>query len=146
MDNSVDPNYYLIIAGIIAIAAEIIMGAATGFELLIVGLALIVSGGIGLAFQSVIVALGSFIVLIAAYLVMGRSMIKQSIGIATRKTNVDALIGKKALVTKPITPTQPGNISIDGEVWRATTDTDKTFAKDETITIASVSGVTVSVK
>ena len=38
------------------------------------------------------------------------------------KSNVDALIGKKALVTEAIDPMKPGMIKVDGELWRAESD------------------------
>src|SRR5438105_13539259 len=39
-------------------------------------------------------------------------------------SNVDALIGQKALVTQPIAPHAPGVVKVSGESWRAVSDQD----------------------
>ncbi len=141
---SADSNLFLIVLGVVAIIAEIILGAITGFELLIIGIILIISGGVGMLTGSLTIALITFVVLTVVYIFVGRNHIKNRfLAGKTNKTNVDALIGAKGLVVSPIEPQKAGQVKINDEVWRA--ESEKAHAKDETVTVTAVSGVTIYV-
>lgn len=60
-------------------------------------------------------------------------------------SNVDALIGKKALVTEAIDVNNPGVVKIQGESWRAVSEKES-FAKDLWVRIVKVEGASVIVK
>ncbi|MCB4792465.1 MAG: NfeD family protein [Elusimicrobia bacterium] len=60
------------------------------------------------------------------------------------KSNVDALIGKKAVVTEVIDPVKPGMIKVDGDLWRAESDT--RIEINTLVEIESVQGVHLQVK
>ncbi len=60
-------------------------------------------------------------------------------------SNVDALIGQKALVTEAIHPRAPGVVKIKGESWRAVSDRDD-FEKDQWVEIEKVEGASVIVR
>ena len=134
----------LIVLGIIAIIVEIILGAATGFELLILGIVFIIGGGVGMLTGSIQIAIGTIIVLIVGYIFFGRSRIKNALHITTEATNSEGIIGKQAKVVATIPAQEYGQVKIDGEVWRATSE--KTHKIEDIVTITSISGVTVSVK
>lgn len=138
-----DKNYILIIVGIGAIVLEILLGAVTGFDLLLVGIIFVISGGLGTLFNSFIIALISTIVLTLLYILVGRRFVKQKLSIATKETNVGRLFGKKAVVIKKIEPNHPGQVKFEGEVWRA--ESEKSVAIGQEVTIESVSGVTLKV-
>jgi len=59
-------------------------------------------------------------------------------------SNVDALIGKKALVTEAIHPKAPGVVKISGENWRAVSEQDS-FDKDQWVEIVKIEGASVIV-
>ena len=59
-------------------------------------------------------------------------------------SNVDALIGKKALVTESIGPQKAGVVKIHGEAWRAVSEQDQ-FEKDQWVEIARIEGASVIV-
>ena len=139
-----DKNYILIILGIGAIVLEILLGAVTGFDLLIIGIIFVISGGLGTLFNSFTIALISTIILILLYIVIGRRFVKQKLSIETKETNVDRLIGKKALVVRKIESGRPGQVKFEGEVWRA--ESNRPIAVNKNVTIESVSGVTLRVK
>jgi len=61
-----------------------------------------------------------------------------------KKSNVDALIGQKALVTQRIEPPSLGMIKIEGEFWRA--EADENIEKDTQAEIISVEGTRLKVK
>ena len=134
----------LIILGIIAIIVEIILGAATGFELLVIGIVFIIGGGVGMLTGSIQVAIGSIVVLILGYIFFGRRRIKNALHITTKKTNSESIIGQQAKVVAVIPAGEYGQVKIEGEVWRATSAKSHKIA--DTVTIESISGVTVSVK
>lgn len=137
------PGYYLIVAGIIAIIVELLLGVATGFDLFIIGILLIV-GGIITNFFNLMIGGGIAVVLMLAYVLFGRKIVKQSLSIETKKTNIDGIIGKTAMTVKHITPSHPGQVKIDGEVWRA--ESDGPIENGIKVTIISVTGVTLKVQ
>lgn len=122
---------------------EVLLGAAMGFELLIIGILMIIGGGVGLLTGSVAFGLITVIVLGLLYIFFGRSLVKNQFNIKTTATNVDAIMGKKAMVVKKITESQPGQVKVEGEIWRATAS--KTIEEQTEVTIESVSGVTLHV-
>lgn len=138
------PSYAFVLLGVLAIIIEVVIGAATGFELFIIGIAAIIAGGLGMWLGSTTVTLVTFVVLLVVYLFGLRTFIKTKLSINTTKTSTDLIIGEKAKVTKIISPSTPGQIIIDGETWRATST--KTQPVGKQVTIVSVSGVTVKVE
>jgi membrane protein implicated in regulation of membrane protease activity len=136
-------NLLFIILGFIMIGIEILLGAVTGFELLILGLILIVSGSLGYVANSFVLAIFTATVLLFVYVFFGRQKLRDYLVLGTKKTNVDSLIGKEAAVIEDISSTNAGKVKIDGEVWRASCG--ETVKKGSTVKIESVSGVTLSV-
>jgi len=134
----------LILLGILAIIIEIIVGAATGFELLILGIVFVIGGGLGMLTGSFNLAIGSVIILILGYIFFGRSRIKDALHITTTKTNADSIINKQAKVVTDIGAGEYGQVKIDGEIWRATSA--KSHKTGTTVIIESISGVTATVK
>lgn len=126
-----------------AIITELLLGVATGFDLLLIGVIFIISGSIGLLVSSVPVALVLVTVLSILYVFVGRAFIKNKLAIQTRATNVDAVIGQKGIVVKKITSQTAGQVKVEGEIWRATSN--KTIDEGEEIVVNSVSGVTLRV-
>lgn len=114
-----------------------------GFEFLVLGILLIVSGGVGYATGSISIQVAVFIALSLLYVFAGRKYIKNKLVIATKSTNVDTLIGKKATVVKSISAGSHGQVSLDGEVWRASSDVEHKVGSS--VTVESVSGVTLKV-
>ncbi len=138
-----EPHSVLITIGIVAIIIEIMIGAATGFELFVLGIIFIIAGIIG-SLSSITVAIVSIVIMIALYIFVGRRMIKKSLHFISHKTNVESIIGKKALVTMAITPDKPGRVKIQGEEWRA--EAEKAIDTGKKVMINSVSGVTLTVE
>ncbi len=143
MNNLPDNNTILIILGFLAILAEVALGVATGFELLIIGIIFIVAGGIGMLVGSFVVALLTITVLSLFYIMIGRKFIKQKLSISTTQTNTDKLIGQIAVVIKAITDEKPGQVKIDGEIWRASAS--ENIENGTEVIVKSVSGVTLKV-
>ena len=137
-------NTWMILLGIGFIIIELLLGAATGFDLLIAGCILIIAGVIGGFTHSLFISLAAITVLSVIYLFVGRSFLKNTLTIATKKTSTDSLSGKTGIVVKRISAKEAGQIKIEGEIWRATAN--KTLDTNDEATVHSISGVTLSVK
>ena len=148
MTNSV--NWVLIIAGAVALVAEVALGVVTGFDLAIMGVALMAGGGLGLAFGSAKVGLfaaGAFAFL---YLAFFRRRVKARLASPARASNVDVVLGKTGLVTERIAPHAPGIVRVGDELWRAALmdESAGAVAKEPgaTVVVDSVEGVTLKVR
>jgi membrane protein implicated in regulation of membrane protease activity len=62
----------------------------------------------------------------------------------TVESNVDSLIGEKAVVTSKIAPLNPGFVKVLGEVWRAESSVE--ILEGETVKIKSIDGTTLTVE
>lgn len=63
----------------------------------------------------------------------------------SRLTNAQALIGKRALVIKRITPEQAGEVKIGGEVWSAKSKKNEIIESDSWVEVIEVRGAHVMV-
>lgn len=141
---SITPTDAFILAGLFLIALELFLGVQTGFDLVLVGIALAVSGVIGGVVGNVEVSIISAIVLSVLYIFFGRNLIKQKLVVMTHKTNIDKLIGSKGIVIRSITPDTTGMVRIDDEDWRATSD-QVLYEKDK-IVVLGLTGITLKVE
>ena len=141
---NMNPNTLLIIAGMIAIVIELMLGVATGFDLFVLGVIFILAGTIGTMTGSFTIALWATIVLTILYIAIARKFIKQKLSIATTATNSDGLVGREAIVVKAIDKHKAGQVKIEGEIWRAEAST--SLKDGEHVKIDSISGVTLKVK
>ncbi len=60
-------------------------------------------------------------------------------------SNVDALIGEKALVLEDIAPKKPGLVKIRGEEWRAMSE-GESFSKESWVQVLKIEGTHVIVR
>ncbi len=141
--NNINQNTILIILGFGAIIIEVLLGAATGFDLLLIGLIFIISGVIGNLTGIFSLALVSIAILSFLYIFIGRTFVKQKLSIKTTAMGVNALMGKTGTVVKKITTNNPGQIKVEGEVWRA--ESSKSIDEGREVVVQSVSGVTLKV-
>ena len=112
-----------IVAGLVAILAETVIGVSTGFDLLLIGTILIIGGGVGLLTGSVPVTLIVSVALTLLYLAVFRSQLRKKLLKVTHHTNVDKLIDQTGVVIRTITPDTAGLVRVDDEDWRAASDT-----------------------
>ncbi|WP_304582232.1 MULTISPECIES: NfeD family protein [Bacteria] len=63
------------------------------------------------------------------------------------KTNAEALIGRRAIVSETIDSVSgTGRVSIDGDDWKATTEDDATIAKGSHVMITKIDSIILTVK
>ena len=88
-----------------------------------------------------------FAVVSAILLIFTKPLITKYVNNKTVPTNVDALIGKTAVVTEDIDNDETvGQVKIGGQVWSAYTEDGNFAQKGDKVTVKSISGVHLIVK
>jgi len=95
-------NWLLVIVGVLCAAAELALGALTGFDLALVGASLAAGGAIGLLTQSWYAGLISAAAFAMLYFALFRRWLKAKLYVKDQQSNVDAVVGKMGVVTKRI--------------------------------------------
>lgn len=141
-------NWWLIIGGAVLMVGEVLLGAATGFDLLLLGMALAAGGAIGLLFGSAKVGLFSAGALAFLYLAFLRRRIRRRLTSPDRATNTDVLPGKTGLVVERIAPHQAGMVKVGDELWRAhlVQESGEPREPGAQVVVDSVEGVTLKVR
>jgi len=62
------------------------------------------------------------------------------------RTNIDRIIGQKAMVLKSIKPLQNGEVKVDGKIWTAYAETDGEIKEGDIVVIVSIQGAKLFVK
>ena len=133
----------LLIIGLVLVVAEVVSGE---FVLVMLGLAAL---GSGLALFAGVPEWAAAVVfaVLAGGLVLGArpALKRRFLGGRELKTNVDALVGKHAVVVATVDH-QGGRVRIDGDVWsaRASAEAD-VFEADSTVLVTEISGATAIV-
>lgn len=132
-----------LVAGVVLVAAEVASG---DLVLLMLGV-----GALGAAGASALgLALGLdavvFAVLSLGLLVLARPALKRAMGGHREiKTNVDALIGARAVVEHTV-DARGGRVRIGGDVWSARAlDEEQVIETGRTVTVVEISGATAVV-
>ena len=134
-----------VVAGLVMILAELIIGVETGFDLVIVGSILAIAGAVTSFFNSWVVTVVSGSVVCVIYFIAGRRYVHRLRKWQTEiKSGADALIGESGIVTRPITRVSDGSVKVGNESFRARADDD--IGKDEEIEVTGIKGITLIVK
>lgn len=143
-----DGNWVLIIVGALAVLTEVVLGGFAGFDLVLIGTCIAAGGAIGLACHDVRIGYAAGAALSVVYIVVGRRWVRARMRRPSVQTNTDALIGQRGLVTGEIAQHAPGQVRVDGQVWRAQgPDTETSPIRVGTeVVIESVNGVTLLVR
>ena len=78
-------------------------------------------------------------------LIFTRPFFVKKLNANKEKTNVDALIGKTALVTKKITKFEKGEVKIDGKIWTSKSVSEEDLEVGTECLLQSIEGVTAIV-
>lgn len=140
-------NWILIVLGAVLILMEVLLGAVTGFDFLLIGSAILLGGLIGLISGSLAVGIAAAGVLSLAYVLVGRSWIRNRLRRPGLKSNTDALVGRVVVVSSRIVPDQPGRIKHEGDEWRALPENGVSVSMEagERVRVTRFEGVTVFV-
>lgn len=133
-----------VVAGLLLILLELVIGIQAGFDLVLSGSIMLIAGFAGMATNSIALMLALASILSIAYIFIGRNKIKQKITVITKKTNIDKLIGETGLVIRSVTPDTAGLIRLGDEDWRCVSQ-DIIFEK-ERARVRAVEGVSLVVE
>lgn len=141
-------NWLLVIGGAFLILIEIALGGFAGFDLVLIGSAFVLGGGLGFAFGSPTVGYVMSAVLCILYIIVGRNWVRSRLHTQETRSNADALVGRAGLVVEKIGRHAAGQVKIDGELWRArpAADAGDLIDAGTEVTVTRVDGVTVEVK
>ena len=129
---------WLIIAAVCGIIEAATMGLTT---IWFTGGAIIASI-VAMAKFSLPIQIIVFLIVSILLIYFTRPLAKKRLKIGNEKTNVDALVGREAMVTEPIEPFGSGQAKVDGLVWSAIAkDSHTTIQKGTTVIIDRVEGV-----
>ena len=142
-----EPYHYWIIAALICFIVEIFTAGFAVFCFSIGALcgALVCWLGLGVIWQVVFFALGTFV----SFAFIRPFVLKfiQKKSPEDLKTNADALIGKEAVVIEPIdNVSRKGRVAIDGDTWRAVSETGAPIAIDERVVVVRRESIVLYVK
>jgi membrane protein implicated in regulation of membrane protease activity len=140
----VEPYKLWLIAAVVCIIIEI-LPPPTHFAFLCVALGALAASITAFFAAAEWLPWTVFIVVTIALLPMLIPLAKFLFSPRQHASNVDALIGEKALVTEPINAKSAGVVKIHGEAWRAMSEADA-FAKDQWVQVIRVEGTHVIVK
>ncbi len=141
-------DWVLIVLGAVLILLEVAAGGFAGFDLVLIGSTFVLGGAFGLLMGSAQSGLIAAAVLCVLYLAAGRRWVRARLRRPAVQTNMDALIGQRALVTQDLTAHQPGQVRVRDEVWRARPASDETgpLAAGTEVLVEGVDGVTLLVR
>lgn len=141
-------NWLLVIGGAVLILIEIALGGFAGFDLVLIGSAFVIGGGLGMAVGSPIAGYVLSAVLCVAYIVVGRKWVRSRLHTRETASNTDALVGQRGLVMEAVGRHAAGQVKIDGQLWRAVpaAGAGETIEAGREVTVTGVNGVTVEVQ
>jgi membrane protein implicated in regulation of membrane protease activity len=132
---------FWLIGGIALIAAEILSG---DFFLLMVGVGALFGAGAEWLSGNTLVAAGVFAIVSIGLVTFARPWLKRRMHGELVHTNVDALIGRKAVAVSLVNQ-HGGQVRLDGDVWTARAFNDKDITPGASVTIVEISGATAVV-
>jgi membrane protein implicated in regulation of membrane protease activity len=141
-----DWNWTLLIGGALLVLVEVALGGFAGFDLVLIGSALIVGGAVGLATGNAGIGFGVASVLALAYIVFGRRWVRERMRAKHQPSNADALIGLEAMVVESVETHRPGQVRVRDEIWRAVPASGGPFSPGTIVRVEGVDGVTLRVR
>ena len=133
-----------VIAGLLFILLELIIGVETGLDLVFIGSAFIIGGLVTWPAHSWVLTVIVTSIICVLYVALGRRYVHRWTMVSKAKTNIDAIIGRQGIVVKSIAKNVDGLVKVGYEQWRARAEED--IKKGDEIVVTSVSGVTLIVE
>lgn len=133
-----------IIAGLLLVLLELIVGIDTGLDLVFIGSAFVIGGLVTWPAGSWILTLLITIIICVAYVFLGRKYVHRLTYVKKTRTNIDTITGQTGIVVKNISKNNDGLVKVGNEEWRARAEED--IEQGEEITVTGITGVTLKVR
>jgi membrane protein implicated in regulation of membrane protease activity len=115
-------SWILVILGAALVLLEILLGAVSGFDFLLIGSAVLAGGLVGLVTGQYVIGLATAGVLSLLYVAFGRRRLRARLKRPGIPSNTDALLGQEVLVVEKTGCDHAGLVRHEGEEWRALLD------------------------
>ena len=141
-------NWVLLVAGAGLILVEVAFGGFAGFDLVLIGSAFLLGGGVGMLTQNPVIGLVVASGLCVGYIAVGRRWVRARLKDKAVPSNADALVGARAVVVTRVAEHAPGQVKVRDEVWRAVPalGSGGPFDEGTVVTVEGVEGVTLMVR
>ena len=134
--------FWAIVCGVFLLIEALTMGLTTIWFSAGALVALVFSFFTGFAVQVAVFFVSSVILL-----ALTRKIFIEKLGTGKEKTNVDALVGEKAILTGRISPYEPGIIKLNGKEWSAVLgDRSEGLEAGTEVEVIAIEGVKAIVK
>jgi membrane protein implicated in regulation of membrane protease activity len=131
-----------LVAGFALIVAEVLTG---GFVLIMLGVGALAAAGVAALDESIWVEVAVFAGVSVALTTLARPVLKRRLHTAHVPTNVDALLGDRAIVVSTV-DANGGKIKLRGELWSARAyDETEVLEPGRRVTVMTISGATAVV-
>jgi membrane protein implicated in regulation of membrane protease activity len=132
---------------IIAVALLIVEATTTAFVAVYFGVAAIVAAVIGLVGGPLVLQIAAFALAAVAGLWLTRPALQRAAMSGPQlRTGVEAMRGRKGVVTKAIAELEPGQVRVDGDIWSARSFFDgESLAVGTRVEVVEIKGVTALV-
>ena len=142
-------NWVLILVGAMLVLVEVALGGFAGFDLVLIGSAFLLGGALGLAIHNTVAGLLTASFLCLLYVAIGRRWVRRRMHVeSVVRSNVDALVGARGMVTRRVARHEPGQVRVNDETWRAVPATEDAgpFEPGAVVIVHGVDGVTLQVR
>jgi membrane protein implicated in regulation of membrane protease activity len=141
-------NWLLVVGGALLILVEVAFGGFAGFDLVLIGSAFLLGGGIGFLAHNAVVGLVVASAGCVGYIALGRRWVRARLASKHVPSNADALLGMRGMVTVRVEEHVPGQVKVRDEVWRAVPapGVSGPFEAGAVVTVDGVDGVTLRVR
>lgn len=130
----------------VAVAFAVIEAVTLGIVSIWFAIGALVAMLFAFVIDSFLVQLLIFLAVSLILVAATRKVAVEKLKIGQTKTNVDELIGQEAVVVKEIKPHAPGEVKINGKVWRAVSESHQSYKVNEIVTVLRIEGVTIFTK
>ena len=132
---------------IIAVALLIVEATTTAFVAVYFGIAALIAALVGVVGGPPALQIAAFAVAAVAGLWLTRPALKRAASSGPQlRTGVEAMRGRKGVVTKAIAELEPGQVRVDGDIWSAKSFFDgETMSVGTKVEVVEIKGVTALV-
>ena len=131
-----------LVAGFALIVAEVLTG---GFVLIMLGVGALAAAGVAALDESIWLEVAVFAGISVALTTLARPVLKRRLHTTHVLTNVDALLGDRAIVVSTV-DAHGGKIKLRGELWSARAyDETEVLEPGQRVTVMTISGATAIV-
>ena len=130
----------------VAIAFALVEALTLGIISIWFAMGALVAMLVAFVIDSFLVQLLVFFVVSLILVATTRKIAVEKLKVGQTKTNIDDLIGKEAIVVKAIEPHVAGEVKINGQFWRAISESQQSYKVNDIVTILRIEGVTIFTK